>query len=448
MQPKAKRIEKPAFVWKPHSPKQKQILYWWTRNSPDKNLSYAAFEGAVRSIKTASASYSFINWASYNYNLEDFALTAKTIGTCLRNVVRPLKKMLSIEPSYEIKEHRSNTEGYNLEISQLETGNTNTFYVYGGKDESSQDLIQGKTLAGILFDEAPLMPMSFINQGLARLSVEGAKAWFTLNPETPRHPFYVEFLDPLQEAKKVFYIHLTMDDNPSLSDEARERIRAQWPVGSVWHRRYVLGERAIAEGAVYDMFDVKKHVVYGALPQFSKIITGVDYGTSNATAFISIGKTDKAWIAFKEYYFDSRKAGFQKTDAEYSTDMAGFNDLPPTSIQVDPSAASFKLQLARDGFKNVEDADNSVLDGIREIAMGFSTNTLLIHDSCTTLIEQLLGYHWDQKAQVRGEDKPVKAEDHTPDALRYAFRKAMLKTPNYSFSSPGQISSSGIQFSG
>lgn len=443
----AKRTIRPEFVWKPPSPKQEQILYWWTPTSKYKNLSYASFEGAVRSIKTASASYSFVNWASYNYNAEDFALTAKTIGTCLRNVVRPLKKMLSIEPSYQIKEHRSNTEGYNLEISQLETGNTNTFYVYGGKDESSQDLIQGKTLAGILFDEAPLMPMSFINQGLARLSVEGAKAWFTLNPETPRHPFYVEFLDPLQESSKVFYLHLTMDDNPALSDEARERIKSQWPVGSVWHRRYVLGERAIAEGAVYDMFDVKKHVVRGDLPTFSNIITGVDYGTSNATAFISIGKSENKWIAFKEYYFDSRKENFQKTDAEYSKDMAGFHAMPPSSIQVDPSAASFKVQLKRDGFPKVEDADNSVLDGIREVAMGFSTNSLLIHESCSTLTEQLLGYHWDPKAQSKGIDQPIKIDEHCCDALRYAYRKAMMKSPNYSFSSPGGISSSGIHFS-
>jgi phage terminase large subunit len=127
--------------------------------------------------------------------------------------------------------------------------------------------------------------------------------------------------------------------------------------------------------------------------------------------------------------------------------MAGFHDVPPSSIQVDPSAASFKVQLTRDGFHKVEDADNSGLDGIREVAMGFSTGALLIHESCSTLIEQILGYHWDQKAQAKGIDQPVKIDEHCCDALRYAVRKAMMKVPEYSFNSPGQISSSGIHFS-
>lgn len=301
-------------------------------------------------------------------------------------------------------------------------------YLVGANDERAENKIRGISLYAAYCDELTLFPESFVQMLLSRLSDPGAILLATTNPDSPYHYVKTNFLDRVKDLNlKYWQFHL--EDNKTLPAEYISDLKSEYSPGSVWYKRYILGEFSIAEGAIYDMFDVNKHVVHGDLPQFSKVIVGVDYGTSNPTAFVSIGKTDKAWIAFKEYYFDSRKASFQKTDAEYSSDMAEFLDQPAISIQVDPSAASFKLQLARDGFKNVEDADNSVLDGIREVAMGFSTNTLLIHESCTTLIEQLLGYHWDQKAQVRGEDKPVKAEDHMPDSLRYAFRAAMNGAP-------------------
>ena len=319
----AKRINKPVFIWHPPSDKQKEILYWWTPESPNHDKSYFEAEGSVRCGKTVLATFSYVNWASFNFDREEFALCSKTIGTCIRNVVRPLRKVLSVEPNYNADFKRGREEGPHIVITNLDSGSENIFWVFGGKDESSQDLIQGKTLAGILFDEPPLMPQSFINQGLARLSVEGAKAWFLNNPETPTHKLYVETLDPLQEAGKLHYLHITMDDNPALSDEAKNRIKSQWPVGSVLYRRYVLGERAAAEGRVFPFFDEQPsagYVVESVPDHFTEYLVGLDYGISNPFVAVLWGLSGGIWYILKEFNWDSAKEKKQKSNPDYIED--------------------------------------------------------------------------------------------------------------------------------
>lgn len=421
------RKDKPQFVWKKPSSKQEDILYWWTPASPHKDKSYAVFEGAVRSAKTMSSSYSFINWASFNYDGEDFALTAKTIGTCIRNVIRPLRKMMSIEPCYEINEHRSSIEGHNLVITNNEIGNTNTFYIYGGKDESSQDLIQGKTLAGIFFDEAPLMPLSFINQGLARLSVEGAKAWFTLNPETPRHPFYVSFLDPLQNTGKVFYLHLNMDDNPDMSDEARNRLKTQWPIGSVWYRRYVLGQRASAEGSIYNFFSDRTEDGYiiDELPKdLTSWLVAADYGQQHPTCFGLAGFSQglNKWILVKEFYTEN------KTNAIYSKEFKEQildynNGIFPLEIAIDPGGGGAALitQFNEDYPDLIVNAatKKNVGKEIQDLATSLYLKKFVIYKGCTRVITEMQNYLWNEKAKERGIDEPLKKDDDGPDMMRY-----------------------------
>ena len=233
------------FEWKPFSPKQLKILTWWCDNSPVKDYDGIIADGAVRSGKTVSMAISFINWAMARYNETDFAICGKTVGSLRRNVIITLKQQL-LSLNFDFEEKRSDNL---IIISKGAT--TNYFYVFGGKDESSQDLIQGMTLGGVLFDEVALMPQSFVTQAEARCSLEGSKLWYNCNPKGPTHYFKREYIDVLEE-KRLLYLHFTMDDNLTLSEAVKERFRRMFT--GVFYDRNILGLWVTAEGKIYISF--------------------------------------------------------------------------------------------------------------------------------------------------------------------------------------------------
>ena len=436
---KARRLNKPAFSWKPPSPKQEQILYWWTPSSPYKDLAYFQAEGSVRCGKTVLADFSFVNWASYTYDQEEFALCSKTIGTAIRNQVRPLMKVLSVEPSYQVQFRRGREEGSHLTIYNSDTDHENVFWIYGGKDEASQDLIQGKTLAGILFDEPPLMPQSFINQGLARLSVEGAKAWFLNNPENPNHPLYTETTDPLTRDGKLYFLHLVMDDNPSLSEEAKNRIKSQWPAGSVYYKRYVLGRRAAAEGRVFPFFDEDPsagYVVTEIPGSFTMYLLGIDYGISNPFVAQLWGLSGGVWYCIKDFEWDSLKRQKQKTNPEYIEDLARLcyvedHRIAPDQVIIPPEEPGFQRELIQCAYPELHrarDADNAILPGIEDLTTLLSLGRFKVFHECESTIYGLANLLWDEKKQKQGIDMFLKggsgSPDHAADCSRYIGRRA------------------------
>ena len=324
---------KQFFHFKPFSQKQRKVLNWWCESSPVKDYDGIIADGAIRSGKTVSMSLSFAIWAMDTFNGQNFAMCGKTIGSFRRNVLFWLKLMLKSR-GYRVTDHRAD----NLVI--VTRGETeNYFYIFGGKDERSQDLIQGITLAGVFFDEVALMPESFVNQATGRCSVEGSKYWFNCNPDGPYHWFKVNWIDKSisylgkervrkirEEAekegkapglKKVLYVHFTMDDNLSLSEKIKERYRSDY--NGVFFKRYILGLWAMAEGIIYDMFSEEKHVVdsdevaaswqqdHGGSFWVGDSYVSCDYGTQNPTAFLLWSKgADGRWYCRREYYYSGR----------------------------------------------------------------------------------------------------------------------------------------------
>lgn len=402
---------KQFFKFEPFSKKQRKVLNWWTKDSPVKEYDGIIADGAIRSGKTVSMSLSFALWAMSSFNGQNFAMCGKTIGSFRRNVLFWLKLMLK-SLGYRVADHRAD----NLVI--ISKGSTeNYFYIFGGKDERSQDLIQGITLAGVFFDEVALMPESFVNQATGRCSVDGSKFWFNCNPDGPYHWFKLNWIDKCKE-KQLLYLHFMMDDNLSLSEKVKTRYRSMYT--GVFYKRYILGLWAMAEGIIYDMFDAAKHIVTGRQEAIGSKYVSVDYGTQNATVYLLWEKSRKGqWTATKEYYYSGREEGAQKTDSEYADDMEKFLDgLTVESIIVDPAAASFIAELKKRGFR-VKKAKNDVLDGIRFVGNLLNLGLLLFSEDCKETIKEFGSYIWDDKALEHGEDRPVKQYDHCMDAVRY-----------------------------
>ncbi|MEG1564560.1 MAG: PBSX family phage terminase large subunit [Bacteroides sp.] len=227
-----KNLIKPVIKFKEFSKKQMQLLTWWCPYSPYRNYDGIIADGSIRAGKTVSMAISFIIWLMDTYDGQNFAMCGKTVGSFRRNVWKWLKPVLVLR-GYHIEE--SKTE--NL-IVIAKGKKINYIYVFGGRDESSQDLIQGITLAGVFFDEVALMPESFVNQATGRCSVERAKMWFNCNPDSPMHWFLNNWIRQ-KEAKKMLHIHFTMDDNPSLSNATRERYKSMY--SGVFYQRFILG---------------------------------------------------------------------------------------------------------------------------------------------------------------------------------------------------------------
>ncbi|WP_378955393.1 PBSX family phage terminase large subunit [Pelosinus sp. sgz500959] len=399
-----------SFKFKPFSDKQLKVLTWWLPNSPYCDYDMIIADGAVRSGKTISMSLSYIMWATDTFDQENLGMAGKTIGSFRRNVLNPLKRMLKAM-KYRVKEHRAEN------MFEVRKGRkVNYFYIFGGKDERSQDLIQGITLAGMFFDEVALMPESFVNQATARCSIEGSKLWFNCNPAGPYHWFKVNYIDMIAD-KIGLHLHFTMDDNLSLSKKIKERYHRMYT--GVFFDRYIRGLWVMAEGIIYDMFSEKVHVGDYANTTYSKYAVSVDYGTANPCTFGLFGIDGNTSYMVRQYWYDSAKKGKQKTDSEYADDFEEWiGDIKPAIIYVDPSAASFIAELRKRGYKVVT-AKNDVLTGIRFVSTCLSTGRFFVDRLCVAAIKEFVSYVWNVKAQEVGEDEPLKQNDHAMDMIRY-----------------------------
>ena len=385
------------------SPKQRQVLTWWQTG----RWQALICDGAVRSGKTFCMGLSFFLWAQHDFNGRQFALCGKTVGALRRNLLTELVPCLR-RIGMEVRENRSaNT------LTVVYAGHRNQFLLFGGKDASSAALIQGSTLAGRLLDETALMPRAFVEQAVARCSVRGSRLWFNCNPEGPEHWFYKEWIEKA-ESRGALRLHFTMEDNPGLPPEIRQRYERLYT--GVFYRRFVLGEWAAAQGLVYDFFDPDKDAAEVPDGPFSAWRVSVDYGTVNPLSMGLWGEKNGVWYRVEEVYYDSRREGRQKTDAEYAEmleQLVAGRDIQ--RVIVDPSAASFIETLRRKGWQ-VMKADNDVADGIRVTADLLRQRRIVLCRPCRDCLREMALYCWDERS---GRDAPRKEHDHAMDEMRY-----------------------------
>ncbi|HAB01073.1 MAG TPA: PBSX family phage terminase large subunit [Ruminococcaceae bacterium] len=394
------------------SKKQRTVLTWWSRKSPYAHYDAIICDGAVRSGKTTCMSLSFIGWAFSAFSNRSFAICGRTINSLRRNLIVPLTALLpslGFECDFKVSQNV-------LDISCK--GRHNRFYLFGGKDEASASLIQGMTLAGVLLDEVALMPRSFVEQALARCSVNGSRFWFNCNPDHPYHWFYREWICKCEE-KNALYLHFTMDDNPSLSKAIKRRYQSLY--SGVFYERFVLGKWSAAEGLVYPQFDQKRHIFTDDNTKgFSAYFLSCDYGTVNPMSVGLWGVKDGVYWRLREFYYASREKGAQMTDAEYFeklkalAETVGIQNI--RAVIIDPSAASFIECIRQSGLFRVIPANNDVMKGIRLVSQKLQQDKIRIHASCTDILREFSLYCWDLNAV---KESVKKENDHAMDDMRY-----------------------------
>lgn len=419
------KIKRQAFKFFPFSKKQLQILTWWCEASPVKDKNGIIADGAIRAGKTLPMSLSFCLWAMSTFNGHIFAMCGKTIGAFRRNVLFILIPLLRLR-KYKVKYHRTDNL---LIISKNDI--TNYFYIFGGKDERSQDLIQGLTLTGVLFDEAGIMPESFINQASARCSVDGSKLWFNCNPSGgPHHFFKIEWIDKAKE-KKLLYIHFEIDDNPSLSEAKKAQYRSMY--SGVFFKRYILGLWVAAEGAIYQLFaENSERFIIDKLdekPEFATI--GIDFGESRsayAANCTGYGKGFKKVITLDEFYSKNKYTPTTLYSALASFIKIQISQYSVIGIYCDTAQATLKR-----GLQNalLQEGITIPVEGARKgeiinridfyvVLMGLGRYQIMRH--CTHTITAFIEAVWDEKKEnVRLDDGTTNID--SLDAQEYSTEK-------------------------
>ena len=390
------------MTYKNFSKRQILAMTWWNRPECSQFQGIIC-DGAVRSGKTVCMADGFFIWSMTCFQGKTFGICGRSISSLRRNVIENLPSWLG--GLFSIKENRGENK-LTVRYKDIE----NTYYLFGGLDESSYKQIQGITLSGAFLDEVALMPRSFVEQTCARCSIEGSKLWFNCNPAGPEHWFYKEWILKKEE-KGMLHLHFTMADNPGLSETIRQRYESLYT--GVFYRRYVLGQWCVAEGLVYD-FQPERHLDANP-PTRGRYYISVDYGTLNPfSAGLWCVDGGKA-VRLREYYYDGRKNNKTLTDEEYYDALEALaGDLPVETVVVDPSAASFIAVIRRRGRFSVRKAKNNVLDGIRLVSSYLQAGILRFCPGCADTIREFGLYCWEENA-----DRPRKEQDHAMDDIRY-----------------------------
>ena len=310
----------------------------------------------------------------------------------------------------------------------------------GGSKSDSFKKIRGNSYGMWIATEINLHHPSMIKEAFNRqLAATTRRIFWDLNPSSPAHFIYKDYIDRFPEAYGTAYNyeHFTIRDNASITDKRIAEIEATYDKRSIWYKRDILGIRCNADGVIYDMFG-DEHITDERCNTLGDLVVSSDYGIQNATTFLFWRQTadKKQWIEIGEYYYSGREEHKQKTVSELtdnlihkweqiSTELGQENKIPIKNMILDPSATALKVELRKRGIR-VRDGDNDVLAGIEDVSTALYRHLIAVHRSCTNTINEFGIYMWDEKASERGEDLPVKENDHCMDAVRYFVRTMKL----------------------
>lgn len=385
-----------------YTPKQRDLMRLWQSGKLKRiNL----LEGSVRSGKTWISLVLWAFWVATMPKDGNYLMVAKTLTSLRRNCLDLLGELVG-------------TKNWQYSLSRKEGRLFGRLvYLEGVNDVRAESKIRGMTLQGAYCDELTLFTEDFFVMLLSRLSMHQAKVIATTNPDSPGHWLKTKYMDRSARLDMLIDTFL-IEDNTFLDAEYVTQLKAEYT--GIFYDRFILGKWTMAEGRIYDMFDPNVHTADDENRPYTAWYISMDYGTQNPTAMLLWGKHEGVWYMVDEYYYSGRDNKRQKTDEQYYADLVKFaGDRYIKNVIVDPAAASMIACIQNHKQYRVEGAKNDVINGIRDTATALVTGKIRICKKCKHTLDEINGYVWDDKAAQRGEDKPLKENDHAMDAMRY-----------------------------
>lgn len=311
--------------------------------------------------------------------------------------------------------------------------------ISGGGKAGDEKLIKGNTYGTAYITEANECSKIFIQEVFDRtLSSPDRKIFHDLNPKAEAHWYYQDVLNFHEEKLKanpkygLNYGHFTIADNMSISDDQLRAVLSTYDRKSVWYARDILGQRKMAEGLVYPMFSMEKHVVKGVIPYSSRhrYYVSIDYGTVNpfAAGLWDFDPVSHKVIMIRELYYRGGSANRTDNEGYYRLLKKLIGDIKIEYIIIDPSASSMIETIEKYAEWLVVRADNDVLNGIQDVTKYLNMGLLLFHESCKETFKEFDQYSWDEES---GEDAVIKEFDHSMDMIRYFCRTALRAELKY-----------------
>lgn len=398
------------------------------------------WEGAVRSGKTFVSIIAFLMAVSLSQGGGEIVVTGKNRDSIFRNFFRVIEEAAGLRA---LRDHVKYRQG-----APTATIFGRTVHVIGANDAKAEAVIRGMTVLLAYADELTVLPPEFFKQLLARMSPPEARLFATTNPDSSRHWLKVDYLDKLAQLPGWRRFRFTMDDNPSLTTAYKESIRAEY--SGLWYKRFIEGQWVAAEGAVFDSFSDQPFpagniIKFDDIPEVRELIAvGIDQGSTNPTSAIALALTmDDRLVFTNEWRYEGAEREARKTVLEQAQHIQewmraghlpphenGQHEWEPSFVFADPAAADFRETMRRVG-RGTYRAENDVVAGIQRMASLFASRRLLVADTCKGLLNELPGYVWDTKATSEGRDVPVKQDDHSIDAARYALMSSRAKWSRY-----------------
>lgn len=394
--------------------------------------------GSVRSGKTVGTLFRFMQ-ACYECPDSYIYMVGHSCDTIYRNAI----KLIFESPQLEVFKPFCTWLSGKRQLKFRDK----TIQTLGAKDEGSIGAFQGSSWSLGYCDEITLYPESIIDMIDTRLSMPHSMGFASMNPAHPTHKVK-KWIDKAEAGDKNYYsLHFTLDDNPYVDQDYKQRIRDS--LSGLFYKRNYLGLWCLAEGAIFDFFDRNIHVLRRPPCAAEYWIAGIDYGTVNPFCCLLIGVSTgkysgtgrKMWVE-KEYYYDPKYIGRQKVNSEFADDVQAF--LEPYNVRniyIDPSAAAMQLELQRRGMHTVH-ANNDVEFGIQKMTSMMKMGNLFVMEECENTIREIESYVWDSKAAKDGYDEPLKRDDHSTDALRYVVATHKITKASSFEHNPKQYQSS------
>jgi PBSX family phage terminase large subunit len=398
------------------SPKQADFLI----NSDARiNLAY----GSVRSGKTVISLIRWLDVVAHAPAGANLLMVAKTERTLRRNLLDLVAELI-------------NKKDFKVNIGMGEcTIYGRRIYLVGANDARSENKIRGLTLYAAYLDEVTLYPEDFIQMLLSRLSSRDAILIATTNPDSPYHFVKTKFIDRVKELNLKLW-HFTLEDNLTLDPQYVDNLKAEYVPGSVYYKRYILGEWAVAEGAVFPYFtdDPKDGFVTINPPQyFEKYVISIDFGQQHPTTMIVAGYDNmaKKWFVIKEFYTHNKPVA--QFSQEFGKEILPFCKKDRiVAIDVDPGGGGLSLleqlrldypDLSGQGLIN-HAIKTDVATELQKLSTAIFNHELIFSKmGCKRVIGELMNYIWDAKAAEQGKDMPLKKDDDGCDATRYLWNR-------------------------
>lgn len=240
----------------------------------------------------------------------------------------------------------------------------------------------------------------------------------TFNPWSERHWLKPTFFDENTRLNNTFSYTTTYRVNEWLDEVDIARYEDLYRTNPRRARIVCDGDWGVAEGLVFENFEVKEFDWVKKLKEKQVVAHGSDFGfTQDPTTLVSTivdTQNKELWI-YDEYY----QRGML-TDEIYQ--MYIDKGLKNAEIVADSAEKRLITEIKRKGISNIKPSvkgQGSIMQGVQFI-QGFK---IYVHPSCEHTIEELNTYTFDQDKDGNWLNKPIDENNHILDALRYSLEK-------------------------